>query len=72
MVQLSYLYMITGKTIDLTIWTLVSKVMSLLFNMLSRLIIAFLPRRKASFNFMAAVAHTHLWCFPPKCLNQHT
>ena len=56
MVQLSHPYMTTGKTIDLTRWTFVGKVMSLLFNMLSRLIIAFLPRSKqASFNFMAAV-----------------
>ena len=38
--------MITGKTIALTIWTFVSKVMSLLFNMLYRLVIAFLPRSK--------------------------
>ena len=44
MVQLSHSYMTTGKTIALTIRTFVSKVMSLLFNMLSRLIIAFLPR----------------------------
>ena len=45
-VQLSYPYMTTGKTIALTRWTLVSKVMSLLFNMLSRLVITFLPRSK--------------------------
>ena len=45
-VQLSHPYMTTGKTIPLTRWTLVDKVMSLLFNMLSRLAIAFLPRRK--------------------------
>ena len=44
MVQLSHLYMTPGKTIALTIRTLVRKVMSLLFNILSRLIIAFLPR----------------------------
>ena len=44
--QLSYPHMTTGKTIALTIWTFVSKVMSLLFNMLSRLIIVFLPRSK--------------------------
>ena len=44
MVQLSHPYMTTGKTIALTIWTFVGKVMSLLFNMLSRLVIAFLPR----------------------------
>ena len=45
-IQLSYPYMTTGKTIALTRWNLVSKVMSLLFNMLSRLVIAFLPRSK--------------------------
>ena len=45
-VQLSHLYMTTGKTIALTIWTFVSKVMSLLFNMLSRFVIAFLQRSK--------------------------
>ena len=42
MVQLSHPYMIIGKIIALTIWTLVSKVMSLLFNTLSRLVITFL------------------------------
>ena len=46
MVQLSHLYMTTGKTIDLTRPTFVGNVMSLLFNMLSRLVIAFLPRSK--------------------------
>ena len=46
MVQLSHLYMTTGKTIALTIQTFVGKVMSLLFNMLSRLVIAFLPKSK--------------------------
>ena len=46
MVQLSHPYMTTGKTIALTRWTFVSKVMSLLFNMLSRLVIAFLPGSK--------------------------
>ena len=46
MVQLSHLYMTTGKIVALTIWTFVGKVMSLLFNMLSRLVIAFLPRNK--------------------------
>ena len=45
-VQLSHPYMITGKTIALTRWTFVGKVVSLLFNMLSRLVIAFLPRSK--------------------------
>ena len=46
MVQLSHPYMTTGETIALTIWNFVSKVMSLLFNMLSRLVIVFLPRSK--------------------------
>ena len=45
-VQLSYPYMTTGKTIALTIRTFVSKVMSLLFNMLSRLVRTFLPKSK--------------------------
>ena len=43
-VQLSHPYMTTGKTITLTRWTFVGQVMSLLFNMLSRFVIAFLPR----------------------------
>ena len=46
MVQLSHPCMTTGKTIALTRWTFVDKVMSLLFNMLSRLVIAILPRSK--------------------------
>ena len=55
-VQLSHPYMTTGKTIALTRRTFVDKVMSLLFNMLSRLVITFLPRSKqASFNFMATI-----------------
>ena len=56
---LSHLYMTTGKAIGLTIWTFVGKVKSLLFNMLSRFVIAFLPRSKhllilCNFNF-------HVW-----------
>ena len=58
MVQLSYLYMNTGKTIALTIWTLVHKVMSLLFNMLSSIVIVFLPRIRF-FLFVCFV----LFCF---------
>ena len=54
MVQLSHPYMTTGKTIALTRQTFVGNIMSLLFNMLSRLVIAFLPRSKC-LNFMAAV-----------------
>ena len=46
MAQLSHPYMTTGKTTALTIQTFVIKVMSLLFNMLSRFVTAFLPRRK--------------------------
>ena len=46
MVQLSHPYMTTGKTIALTRWTFVGKVMSLLFNMLSRFVSAFLPKSK--------------------------
>ena len=53
-VQLSHPCTTTGKTIALTRWTFVGKVMSLLFNMLSRLVITFLPRSK-HLNFMAAV-----------------
>ena len=52
-VQLSHPYMTTGKTIALTRWTFVGKVMSLLLNMLSRLVISF--QIKASFNFMATM-----------------
>ena len=49
MFQLSHPYMTTGKTVALTRWTFVGKVMSLLFNTLSRLVIAFLPRSKCIF-----------------------
>ena len=55
MVQLSHLYMTTGKTIALTTWNFASKVMSLLFNMLSKFVIAFLPRSK----------HPLISLFPP-------
>ena len=54
-VQLSHSYMTTGKTTALTKRTFVGKVISVLFNMLSRLVITFLPRSKRPFNFMAAV-----------------
>ena len=55
MVQLSHPYMTTGETIALTRWTFVSKVMSLLFNMLSKFVIAFVARSKCLLNFIAAV-----------------
>ena len=45
-VQLSHPYMMTGRTIALTRWTFVGEIMSLLFNLLSRLVITFLPRSK--------------------------
>ena len=60
MIQLSHPYMTTGKTIALTRRTFVSKVMSLLFNMLSRFVIVlilfyFLPKEQGFINFIAAV-----------------
>ena len=55
MVQLSHPYMTTGKTIVLARWTFVGKITCLLFNMLCSSVIVFLPRTKASFNFVAAV-----------------
>ena len=54
-VQLSHPYLTTGKIIALTVQTFVSKVMSLLFNILSRLVIAFFSKEQVSFNLMAAV-----------------
>ena len=50
MVQLSLLYMTTGKTIALAIWTFVSQVMSLLFNALPRFVITFLPRSRSQYH----------------------
>ena len=58
-VQISYPYMTTGKTIALTRWTFVGKVKSLLFNMLSRLVITFLPR--SSVQFSCSVVSDSLW-----------
>ena len=55
MAQLSHAYMTTGKTIALTRWIFVSKVISLLFNMLSRLVINFSSKEQVFLNFMAAV-----------------
>ena len=52
MVQLSHLYMATGKTTAFTRWTFVGKVMSLLFNMLFRFVIAFLPRCNCLISWM--------------------
>ena len=64
-VQLSHPYMTTGKTIVLTRRTFAGKVMSLLFNMLSRLVITFLPRSKC-LNFMAAVTICSDFGAPPQ------
>ena len=64
MVQLSHPYMTTGKTIALTRWNFVGKVKSLLFNMLSRLVIAFLPRSKC---LLISWLHSHLqWFWSPR------
>ena len=64
-VQLSHPYMTTGKTIALTRWTFVGKVMSLIFNMLSRLVITFLPRSKCLFKFHGCSHHLQ-WFGSPK------
>ena len=61
-VQLSHPYMITGKTIALTRWTLVSIVLSLLLNMLSRLVITFLPRRKHLLFAKVTYSEMHKFC----------
>ena len=62
----SHPYMTTEKTIALTRGTFVDKVMSLLFNMLSRLVITFLPRSKHFFNFMAVITICSDFGNPPK------
>ena len=64
-VQLSHPYMTTGKTIALTKQTFVGKVMSLLFNMLSRLVITFLPRSKHLLKFHGCSHHMQ-WFWSPK------
>ena len=63
-VQLSHPYMTTGKTIALTRWTFVGKIMSLLFNMLSRLVITFLPGASV-FSFHGC-SHHLWWLWSPK------
>ena len=66
-VQLSHPYVTTGKTIALTRQTFVGKVMFLLFNMLSRLVIAFLPRRKhLLISWLQSPSAVILEPFPPK------
>ena len=66
MVQLSHLYLPTGKTIALTIRTFVGKVMSLLFNMLSRFVTAFLPRN-SSVQFSSPAQSCLTLCDPMSC-----
>ena len=62
--QLSHSYMTTRKTIALTRWTFVSKVRSLFFNMLSRLVIAFLPRSKHP--LISGCSHHLQWFWSPR------
>ena len=69
-VQLSHPYMTTGKTIALTRWAFVGKVMSLLFNMLSRLVITFLPRSKHLLISWLQSLSTEIW-EPPKIKVSH-
>ena len=69
--QLSHLCMTTGKAIALIIWTLVRKVMSLLFNMLSRLIIAFLPRSKCLLISWLKLISSLQWFWSPKIKGCH-
>ena len=64
-VQVSHPYMSTGKAIALTRWTFVGRVMSLLFNMLSKLVIAFSSKEQASFHFMVAVTFCSDFGAPP-------
>ena len=63
-VQLSHPYMTTGKTIALTRWTFVGKVMSLLFNMLSRLVITFPSRSK--YLLISSCSHHLQWFWSPR------
>ena len=63
--QLSHSYMTTGKTIDLILWIFVIKVMVLLFNTLSRFLIAFLPRCKCLFLFQGCSYHPQ-WFWSPR------
>ena len=69
-VQLSYSSMTTGKTITLTRQISVGKVMSLLFHMLSRLVITLLPRSNRLFNFMAAVMVNFMVNLTEPCRDQ--
>ena len=69
-VQLSHPYMTTGKNIDLTRWTIVSKIMSLIFSIMSRLVIAFLPRSRHLLISWLQSLSTEIW-EPPKIKVSH-
>ena len=68
-VQFSHPYMTTGKTIPLTTWTFIGKVMCLLFNMLSRLVTTFLPRSKHL--LISWLQSTSAVILEPKKINSH-
>ena len=72
-VQISHPYMTTGKTIALTRWAFVGKIMFLLFNMLSRLVIAFLPRNKCLLISWLQSPSALIWSPPQKshCFHCH-
>ena len=72
-VQLSHPYMTTGKTIALTRWTFIDKVMSLLFTMLSRLVITFLPRSKhLLISWLQSPAHPYISSHPEQDFPAHS
>ena len=72
MVQLSHPYMTTQKTIAVIVWTFVGKVMSLLFNVLSRFATAFLPRKK-TFSQQRWPSQNLVWRVPiQKCVGENT
>ena len=72
MVHLSHPYMTTGKTIALTRWTFVGKVMSLPYNMLSRLVIAFLPSKHFLISWLQSPSAVILEPPPKKKINSDT
>ena len=68
MLQLSHPYMTTGKTIALTIWTFISKVMSLLFDTLSRFVVTFPPRSKCL--LISWLQSSYVWFWSPRKRNR--
>ena len=67
MVQFSHLYMTTGKSIALTLWTFAGKVMSLLLNILSRFVKAFLPRSKHLLSYFTYTQKRQMWQMTDNC-----